>query len=73
VEELTADAERELGWLLDFGQVRGLLREHLEGRRNHTRRLTCLASFFLWNRLARPSWDALRENAMENSYNPGKP
>ncbi|MDA8130291.1 MAG: asparagine synthase (glutamine-hydrolyzing) [Elusimicrobia bacterium] len=32
----------------DYSFAEGLFREHLEGRRDNTRKLTCLASLFLW-------------------------
>jgi asparagine synthase (glutamine-hydrolysing) len=32
----------------DYGYAEKLLKEHCEGRRDNTRRLTCLVSLFLW-------------------------
>ncbi len=56
VDEIVASASKELGFLLDFDVVRLLVDEHFEGRRDHTRRLTCLLSLFVWNAGAKPSW-----------------
>ncbi len=54
--EVVDRAERNLGTLFNFDYVRCLMREHFEGRRDHTRRLSCLVSLFLWNEQFRPAW-----------------
>lgn len=43
-----SDAESRNKDLMDFKYVRGLFGEHSSGKRDHTRKLTCLLSYFIW-------------------------
>jgi asparagine synthase (glutamine-hydrolysing) len=36
--------------MFDFDYVRHIFNEHVEGKRDNTRKITCLVSFFLWQR-----------------------
>jgi asparagine synthase (glutamine-hydrolysing) len=56
VLDVVGAAENELRSVFRFPYVRRLAAEHFEGRRDHTRRLTCLVSFFMWHLSARASW-----------------
>jgi len=54
IEEVMAQAEKDLDWLFDFACIRHLLQEHFEQKRDHSRRIACLVSFFMWHKAARP-------------------
>lgn len=56
VQDVVAAAEKDLGWLFDFKQINRLIEEHQAGRQDHTRRISCLVSLFLWNDIFKPAW-----------------
>jgi asparagine synthase (glutamine-hydrolysing) len=59
--DVAGRAEKHLGGLFHFDFVWRMLREHFDGKRDHTRRISCLISLFLWDELYRPAWPARLE------------
>lgn len=49
IDDIFGQAEPRLKDMLNFDYIRRLRGEHTEGKRDHTRRLTCLISFCIWH------------------------
>lgn len=49
--EIFSQAEKRNNGFLDFNYIKQLQKEHVDGKRDNTRKLTCLISFFLWQKL----------------------
>jgi len=47
---ILSDAESKNRNLIDFDYIKQLQKEHTEGRADNTRKITCLISFFLWQK-----------------------
>ncbi|MFH1368206.1 MAG: asparagine synthase (glutamine-hydrolyzing) [Elusimicrobiota bacterium] len=51
VGSLIQNSEKRNAGLLDFNYVRRIFSEHTSGRKDNTRKLTCLASFMIWQEM----------------------
>lgn len=49
IDDILSQSEPRLKDMLNFDYIRRIRREHVEGKRDHTRRLTCLISFCVWH------------------------
>lgn len=49
--DVISEAEKRNDEMFDFDYIKKLQREHVEGKRDNTRKLTCLISFFIWQRI----------------------
>jgi asparagine synthase (glutamine-hydrolysing) len=54
--EVMSEAEGRLGHLFNFPYIQGLIRDHFEGRADHTRRISCFISLAMWDAQFKPSW-----------------
>jgi asparagine synthase (glutamine-hydrolysing) len=54
--DVMAQAEGRLGHLFNFPYIQGLIRDHFEGRADHTRRISCFVSLAMWDAQFKPSW-----------------
>ncbi|OQA91408.1 MAG: Asparagine synthetase (glutamine-hydrolyzing) 1 [Elusimicrobia bacterium ADurb.Bin231] len=50
VSDIFSDAEKNNRDFMDFNYIRNLFYEHKNGKRDNTRKITCLVSFFLWQK-----------------------
>jgi asparagine synthase (glutamine-hydrolysing) len=50
-------AKKDHSWLFNFKYIDRLLEDHFSGRFDNTRKITCLVSFFIWHKMASPSWE----------------
>ncbi|MDD5687993.1 MAG: asparagine synthase (glutamine-hydrolyzing) [Elusimicrobia bacterium] len=50
VSEVFLEAESKNKEMFNFNYIRNLQKEHVEGKRDNTRKISCLISFFLWQR-----------------------
>ena len=48
VNSTISDAEKRTGGLVNFDYVRRIYEEHSSGKKDNTRKLTCLLSYFIW-------------------------
>ncbi len=47
---IISDAEKGNDGSVNFDYVKNIYREHAEGRKDNTRKITCLVSYFLWQK-----------------------
>ncbi|MFA5778943.1 MAG: asparagine synthase (glutamine-hydrolyzing) [Elusimicrobiota bacterium] len=48
--EIISDAESRNSGMFNFNYIKQIQKEHTEGKRDNTRKITCLISFFLWQK-----------------------
>jgi len=49
-DEIISEAESRNRGMFNFNYIKQIQREHTEGKRDNTRKITCLISFFLWQK-----------------------
>lgn len=54
VLEVTRSARERLENVFNFDFISSMLEQHFQGRQDHTRRIFCLVSFFVWHEIYRP-------------------
>ncbi|MBN1384072.1 MAG: asparagine synthase (glutamine-hydrolyzing) [Elusimicrobia bacterium] len=50
ISDIISQAEKKNNDFFDFNYIKRIQKEHNEGKRDNTRKLTCLISFFLWQK-----------------------
>ncbi|PIU83491.1 MAG: asparagine synthase (glutamine-hydrolyzing) [Elusimicrobia bacterium CG06_land_8_20_14_3_00_38_11] len=49
-DEIISDAESRNRGMFNFNYIKQIQKEHTEGKKDNTRKITCLISFFLWQK-----------------------
>jgi asparagine synthase (glutamine-hydrolysing) len=51
IHDVISDAEKRNKDTFDFKYVNELFSQHVSGKRDNTRKISCLVSYFLWQKL----------------------